>query len=250
MNASASTKQIVVCVHDVSPRHWDRLERIHEFLEALGVGGRYSMLVVPDFWREWPLRDHPEFCAWLRARQSEGVEMLLHGYTHRDETEHSSARARLAARTMTAREGEFYGLTHGEALDRIADGRALLEDILGAEVDGFVAPAWLYSDGARRALRDLGFRVAEDHLSVWRPDTGETVLRGPVVSYASRDRRRIVGSLAWSRTASVALAPVRTVRHAIHPHDFDVNVLISEIRRSLAGFLQKRSPTSYRELAG
>lgn len=244
-----TAKRIVVCVHDVSPKHWERLIRIDAFLSDLGLAGRYSMLVVPDFWGEWPLADHPDFCAWLRARRDEGVEMLLHGYYHRDTTEHRSRLAQLKAVTMTASEGEFLGLSHAEATSRLREGRAVLEYSLGGAIDGFVAPAWLYSAGTRQALAELGFRVAEDHLTVWRPTDGRVVHRSPVVSYASRDRRRIIGSLVWSRTASSVLGPLPVVRHAIHPHDFDVPVLIEEIRRSLAGFTATRSPMRYSELA-
>ena len=114
---------------------------------------------------------------------------------------------------------------------------------------GFVAPAWLYSAGTHAALRELGFTVAEDHLSVWRPTDGKVVHRSPVVSYASRDRRRVLGSLVWSRTASIALAPLSVVRHAIHPHDLDVPSLEAEIERSLRDFLTTRTPLSYEGLA-
>lgn len=242
-------QRIIVCVHDVSPKHTERLARIDALLAELGVGARYSMLVVPDFWGEWPLDEHPAFCEWLRERADAGVEMLLHGFYHQDRSEHDSAVDRLKATVMTAREGEFLGLSYAEARERILAGRKLLEGILGRAVDGFVAPAWLYSEGTREALRDLTFNVAEDHLSVWIPRDERVVHRSPVVSYASRDKRRIVGSLVWSRAASALLAPLPVVRHAIHPHDFDVDALVNEIERSLRGFLRRRSPMSYGELA-
>ncbi|MCB9519430.1 MAG: polysaccharide deacetylase family protein [Myxococcales bacterium] len=245
----SSARYIVPCVHDVTPRHFDRLRRIHDLLETVGIGSRYAMLVVPDFWREWPLLEHPEFCAWLRARADEGVEMLLHGFTHRDESAHTSAAARLAASTLTAREGEFFGLDEATARERLIRGRAVVEEAVGRPVTGFVAPAWLYSAGTHAALRELGFTVAEDHLSVWRPTDGKVVHRSPVVSYASRDRRRVLGSLVWSRTASIALAPLSVVRHAIHPHDLDVPSLEAEIERSLRDFLTTRTPLSYEGLA-
>lgn len=242
-----SSKHIICCVHDVTPRHMERLERIDTFLKELGLGGRYAMLVVPNFWHEWPLDEHPEFCEWLRARADEGVEMLLHGYYHRDETPHASRLKALKAKTMTASEGEFFGLSEQDAAERIERGRAMVEPLTGS-LEGFVAPAWLYSEGAKAALRAAGFRYAEDHMKVWNLQTGKVLHRSPVVSYASRDRRRIAGSLVWSRTASAVLRPLPVVRHAIHPHDFDVDLLIAEIRRSLEGFLERRDPMYYREL--
>lgn len=242
--------EILVCVHDVSPRHAERLRIIHQTLTEAGVGGRYSMLVVPDFWRQWPLEDYPDFNDWLRARADEGVEMILHGFSHQDETEHDSALQAWKARTMTAREGEFFGLSFEEAQERLRAGRTLLEEIIEKPVEGFVAPAWLYSKGARQALESEGFAFAEDHSHVWSPVDGRVALRGPVVSYASRDRRRVLGSIAWSRLSTVVLRRQRVVRFAIHPHDLDVPVLFDELLRALKVFCGRRRPILYRELMG
>ena len=60
---------------------------------------------------------------------------------------------------MTAGEGEFLGLDHAEALSRMRRGKALIEDATGRASAGFIAPAWLYSDDARRALADAGFAL-------------------------------------------------------------------------------------------
>lgn len=240
--------EILVCVHDVSPRHAERLRIIDALLVKQGLQGRYSMLVVPDFWRQWPLEDHPAFCTWLRARADEGVEMILHGFSHQDETEHPSAFQAWKARTMTAREGEFFGLSVEEATARLRDGRAVVERTIGRPVDGFVAPAWLYSAGARQALTQEGFAFAEDHSHVWSPMTGAVALRGPVVSYASRDRLRVVGSLAWSKLSTVVLRGKKTIRFAIHPHDLDVPELFEEVLRALSVFCDARRPILYKEL--
>lgn len=240
--------EILVCVHDVSPRHAERLRIIDELLVKQGLQGRYSMLVVPDFWRAWPLEDYPEFGTWLRARADEGVEMILHGFSHQDETEHASAFQAWKARTMTAREGEFLGLSLQEATTRLQEGRAVVERTIGRKVEGFVAPAWLYSAGAREALKNEGFRFAEDHSHVWSPVSGAVALRGPVVSYASRDRLRVLGSLAWSRLSTVVLRGKKTIRFAIHPHDLDVPELFEEVLRALSVFCERRRPILYAEL--
>lgn len=239
---------ILVCLHDVSPRHMARLRIIDETLVKAGLQGRYSMLVVPNFWRQWPLEEHPEFGEWLRDRAEEGVEMILHGFSHQDETEHSSSIQAWKARTMTAREGEFFGLSYEEARARLQDGRRVVESLIERRVDGFVAPAWLYSEGARLALKDEGFQFAEDHSQVWNPQTAKVALRGPVVSYASRDRLRVVGSLVWSRLSTVVLRQQQTVRFAIHPHDLDVPELFAELLRALNAFCAYRRPILYREL--
>lgn len=241
-------KKILVCVHDVTPRHTDRLRRIDDLLVKHGVGARYSMLVVPNFWHQWPIGEDAAFGTWLRGMHARGVEMILHGFYHRDETPHTSRLARWKATTMTASEGEFFGLDTRDAKQRIEAGRGVVQQILGAPVTGFVAPAWLYSAGTRQALKETGFTVAEDHLAVWNPQTDRTLLRGPVVGYASRDRRRIATSLLWSTAATRVLRPLGTTRLAIHPHDFDVPSLEREIGRALGSFLSRRQAVLYGEL--
>src|SRR5205085_903779 len=81
---------------------------------------------------------------------------------------------RLSAGFMTAGEGEFLGLSKGEAEMRIADGGALIGDVIGRPIAGFVAPAWLYGRAALDALAACAIPIAEDHLRVRSPKTGET----------------------------------------------------------------------------
>ena len=136
-------KLLLASIHDVSPRFETEIDRLADRFESrLGLP-RFSMLVVPDFWGSAPLAKAPAFGAKLRRWADRGVEMLLHGWTHRDDSRHPSRVAAFKARHLTAGEGEFLGVAHAEALRRMQDGRALLEDILGRPVGGFVAPARL-----------------------------------------------------------------------------------------------------------
>ncbi len=238
-------KRLLLSIHDVTPAHSERIARLEAGIaEAVNGSANYAMLVVPDFHARAPIVGDRAFHAWLRARADAGVEMLLHGWFHQDRATHTGAAA-WKAKHMTAGEGEFLGLSLADATARLRDGRKLLEDIIGRAVTGFVAPAWLYGAGARSALADEGFALAEDHMRVWSPASGALLARGPVVSYASRSRGRILSSLAWSRVATTALAGLRTARVALHPHDVDVPALGRESRRAIRAFLLDRSLGRY-----
>lgn len=241
-------RRILVSLHDVTPAHLPRLEEIVAFLDRIGVGPRFAMLVVPDFWSRWPVREDGAFRDWLRRQAARGVEIVLHGYTHRDEVRHRHPWRRWQARFLTAGEGEFLGLSVREAEVRLAAGRALLEEILGQPVEGFVAPAWLYGPGSRKALTAADFAIAEGRWSVWSPRSGRTLAHGPVVAYAGRTRGRLMASVFWSRLAEALLAPCRTLRFAIHPHDFDHPPLKREIERFLRRQLETRTCGPYRDL--
>ncbi|RMD89878.1 MAG: DUF2334 domain-containing protein [Alphaproteobacteria bacterium] len=246
--AAARDRRILVSLHDVTPAHFARLRDIVATLERIGVGSRFAMLVVPDFWSRWPLPAHRSFVDWLREQAGRGAEILLHGYTHRDDRHHRHPWHRLRAHWLTAGEGEFLGLDGAEARRRLDTGRTMLEDLLDGPIDGFVAPAWLYGPDSRQALAAAGFEIAEGRWSVWSPRRGRTLARGPVVAYAGRTRGRLMGSLLWSHLAGPLLAGCRVLRLAIHPHDFDHVPLRHEIERFLRRQMETRRCGRYRDL--
>ncbi|GAA0679301.1 hypothetical protein FHT00_003132 [Sphingomonas insulae] len=236
-------KRLFASIHDVSPRFEGEVDRLLDHL-APHVGRRLAMLVVPDHWNSAPIT--PAFARRLRSWADEGIEMFVHGWTHRDDSRHAGAAAGFKARHMTAGEGEFLGLGHAEALQRMRRGKALVEDVTGRAATGFIAPAWLYSEGARAALADAGFALAEDHARVWRPG-GAVVARGPVITWASRTRMRQWSSLAAAGALRHALQPTCNVRIAVHPGDTTVPALLASITATFAAFRRHR-PSAYADL--
>ena len=156
---------LLTSIHDVGPRSESQVERLRAHLGAQVPVEKIAMLVVPDHWGEAPLRAGTPFATKLRGWAESGAEMFVHGWFHRDTSEHESFAARMKARHMTASEGEFLGLDEETAYRRMTEGRALIEDIIGRPVAGFIAPAWLYGPGAHAAMARAGFALAEDH---WR----------------------------------------------------------------------------------
>lgn len=248
MPNSSCEKRLLVSIHDVCPPFEGQVDALLGRLRETLGGTRLAMLVVPNFRDEAPLSRSPAFRARLRAWSDEGVEMILHGWTHRDDQHHSGRWTAFKARHFTAREGEFLGLSRGEAERRIALGRAMLEDAIGRPVDRFVAPAWLYGEGSRAALRDQGFALAEDHWRVWRPDTGTVLARGPVITWASRSPRRRASSLAFAAVARHALAAMPVVRVATHPGDVGSPPIMASIDRTMRTLLRHRHASAYGEL--
>ena len=209
---------------------------------------RLAMLVVPDHWRGNTVRTASPFAQKLRRWSDAGVEMILHGWSHRDDADHEGWKNRFRAKHMTAGEGEFLGLSRVEAHARLTRGRALLEDITGKPVNAFIAPAWLYGDGARDALNECGFTIAEDHMRVWNPATGQRLAKGPVISWASRSHTRIMSSLLFAELAPVLLARQELVRIALHPGDATVPSLMRSIERTLRHFARGREVVRYADL--
>ncbi|MBB4101153.1 DUF2334 domain-containing protein [Sphingomonas kyeonggiensis] len=241
-------RRLLASIHDVSPRHEAAVDQLLEEFARAGVT-RLAMLVVPDFWREAEIRRGSPYATRLRNWAEGGVEIFLHGYSHRDETEHASWQDRVKARQMTAGEGEFLGLDAEEAERRIHAGRTLIEDITGKPIAGFIAPAWLYGEGTHAAMKNLGIPLAEDHMRVWDPVAGRVLVNTPVITWATRTRMRMLSSLAVASVARTIPLP-RIVRLGVHPGDVTVPATLSSVRRTVAKIARTHMPSHYRDMAG
>ncbi len=238
------TRRLLASIHDVGPKFESHIDQLVGLLERRVGAANFAMLVVPDHWDEAPLSASPAFQAKLRRWADGGVEMFLHGWRHRDD----AAVRGFAQKHMTAGEGEFSALSGAEAGIRIAEGRKIVEDAIGRPVAGFIAPAWLYSQGAIDAVRDAGFALAEDHLKVWQPVSGRVVARGPVITWASRSRSRIRSSLMVAAAARALPHALPTARIAVHPGDVTVPALLDSIDATFARFAATHVVSRYADL--
>ncbi len=245
--ADGSGKLLLASIHDVGPRFEREVDQLAELLVRCLGEPRFAMLVVPDHWGAAPLREAPAFGRNLREWSDQGVEIFVHGWYHKDEARHSRL-DQIKARVLTASEGEFLGLDRQIAAQRMADGKALIEDIIGRPAAGFIAPAWLYGPGAHQALAQSGFALAEDHMRVWQPATGHVVARGPVMTWASRSRSRQLSSLAFAGLARYCLQGLKVARVAVHPGDTSVPALLGSIEKTLKAFARRRPAGRYADL--
>jgi uncharacterized protein len=236
---------LLASIHDVSPRFESEIDALIDTLQP-HVGSRIAMLVVPNHWGDAPIDPRSAFAARIRKWSDEGFETFLHGFYHRDDGRHERLFGRLRAHVMTAGEGEFLGLSRSEAAARISSGRKLLEDITGRSIAGFVAPAWLYSEGTLQALADAEIPVAENHLRVWSPVTGAELARGPVITWASRTTLRLLSSLAVA--SALRRAPIPALRVGVHPSDVRHRSLLRSIGKTLKLAASGRSAASYARL--
>ncbi len=241
-------RQLLLSIHDVSPVHAERLDRLMPIADAHAGFGGYALLLVPDFHGKGRIDSDPAFLARVRAMIDAGAEPFLHGFYHLDTSEHQDSGAQLRAKLMTAGEGEFLGLDAAAARERLREGRDMVEQAIGRSVAGFIAPAWLYSEASRAMVAEEGFAIAEDHWRVWRPADGAVLTRGPVVTYATRTPMRLASSILWSRVAGPVLAGQDVVRVGLHPHDVDSPAIIREIDRFLGSLVEKRAVARYADL--
>jgi hypothetical protein len=213
----ADTERCVLLVlHDVAPQTWPDYQPFVEAVDALG-SIPMTLLVVPDFHKRSPIAADSRFQKAMGQRLDRGDELALHGYYHCDDSPAPRTPRDYFMRRIFTWEGEFYALERDQALARLHAGVHLFER-LGWPLHGFVAPAWLMSQGTREALRDLSFSYTSDPQRLFTlPDFSPIDAPGMVWSARSAWRRGV--SKLISDQLEHTFQTAQTIRLGLHPVD-------------------------------
>ncbi|WP_295485615.1 DUF2334 domain-containing protein [uncultured Pseudomonas sp.] len=215
-DAHTSARSLILVLHDVAPETWPDYQPFVEAIDALGEVPM-TWLVVPDFHHRNALHRSPTFCRLLDRRLARGDELALHGFYHADDGPAPRGPGEFFMRRIYTHEGEFYALEQQEAMQRLEAGLELFT-ALGWPVSGFVAPAWLMSEGTRQALRQLPLRYTSTPQHLYSlPDF--TAIEAPGLVWSARS--------AWRRGLSRVLCDwqvrrwhkAETLRLGLHPVD-------------------------------
>jgi predicted deacetylase len=216
MVESMNNPAVLLVLHDVAPSTWTDYQPFVEAVDALG-NVPMTWLVIPNFHRHNTLGAHPAFCRMLDTRAARGDELALHGYFHDDQEPRPTTPRDWFMRRVYTHEGEFYRLSRETALARLRDGIDVFQRH-GWPLHGFVAPAWLMSDGTRQALCELPFSYTSDPLHLYRlPDFTAIDAPGLVWSARSAWRRGLSKLVCEQREQRWRQAPV--IRLGLHPVD-------------------------------
>ncbi|MGC3933665.1 DUF2334 domain-containing protein [Pseudomonas atacamensis] len=228
-------KAVCLVLHDVAPSTWADYQPFVEAVDALG-DVPMTWLVVPDFHRHDALDANPAFRRVLDARVARGDELALHGYYHDDQEPLPNNPRDWFMRRVYTHEGEFYRLSREAALARLHAGLEMFQRY-DWPVQGFVAPAWLMSDGTRQALRELPLSYTSDPQHLYRlPDFSSIDAPGLVWSARSAWRRGLSKILSEQREQRWREASV--IRLGLHPvdmrHRFSRDYWLHTLQRLLA----------------
>ncbi|MFD2642258.1 DUF2334 domain-containing protein [Pseudomonas japonica] len=214
--APRAGRSVLLVLHDVAPETWPDYQPFVEAVDALGQIPM-TLLVVPDFHRRNAVERNTSFRRILDHRLVRGDELALHGYYHADDGPAPRTPGEYFMRRLYTWEGEFYALSQDQALQRLGAGIELFRR-LDWPLSGFVAPAWLMSEGTRQALRQLPLHYTSDPQHLYRlPDFTPVTAPGLVWSARSAWRRGL--SRAVSAVQERRMADASTIRLGLHPVD-------------------------------
>jgi predicted deacetylase len=235
MAESTNLPAVLLVLHDVAPSTWADYQPFVAAVDALGQVPM-TWLVVPDFHRHNALNAHPAFRRLLDERVARGDELALHGYFHDDQEPGPTTPRDWFMRRVYTHEGEFYRLSRESALARLRAGIDVFQRY-DWPLHGFVAPAWLMSDGTRQALRELPLSYTSDPQHLYRlPEFTAINASGLVWSARSAWRRGLSKLVCEQREQRWCQAPV--IRLGLHPvdmrHRFSRDYWLKTLERLLA----------------
>jgi predicted deacetylase len=234
---------LLVSIHDVSPLTLPEARRAVDLALSMGVDVRaLTVLAIPRHEDRAALDEDPATRDWLNRLADAGACVAIHGLSHRMRGATRHPARWVWAHGFARGQGEFYLLSEEEASERIAAARGIFRRAgLERGPTGFVPPAWLASEGARKAVRDAHFGFHE-------------LLGGIVHRGTGVHARRLIGfgSLTGIEAAATALygrwqarREAADVRLAIHPGDMNRAVTTRAIRRALELLVNRLRPVNY-----
>jgi hypothetical protein len=241
---------VSVEVHDVAPATWRECASVLRMLDDVGAT-HLSLLVVPYYHRGRTVDAAPRVRRVLEHRLARGDELALHGYSHLDEEPPPrSVRGYVERRLLTRAEGEFAAIDEASATWRLARGVEMFH-ALDWPLYGFVPPAWLLGDAARRAVERCGhaFEYVSVRRGVYRLPTWRFA-RSATLAYSPDRVWRRAMSRAMIRREMQRARTLPLLRLAIHPQDARVPEVMNHwctlVEEALAG----RTPVTKHQWAG
>lgn len=226
-------RRLCISLHDVAPATLEDCANALGFLDRLQLGP-VALLVVPDYHGCGRADRDLHFARFIDERIRRGDEVVLHGFRHADCAPRGSGLLDwLERRVYTAGEGEFSRLDIDTARTRILRGLAVLRSA-GWQPQGFVAPAWLMSEGTLEALEELPLKYCCTRDRVTVLASGRRI-SAPSLVVSTRAAWRRVLSQAWNQARSSLHASSPILRAALHPADLRYPEIERLWRRLLTG---------------
>lgn len=224
----AAPPEIILSIHDVSPRSLPKVQEILATLTPRQVAN-CTLLVIPGV--GWT----PPTLNILREWQRRGCRLTGHGWCHRSLPPrtvyhwlHSRLVSRDAAEHLSRRPRELKSLLQG-CYDWFAGAQLLPPDL-------YVPPAWAMGNLSKPALHALPFKMVEYANGVYHTQLG-TFRPLPLVGFEADTPLRSLLLRGWNRiNYAVAVRSGRPLRVAIHP--FDLRLRLAAALRSLLALQQ------------
>jgi len=239
---------LIISLHDVAASTFPMVRAQFDQLGAMGAS-RVSILAIPRYHGQERLEDDGRLCEWLRVCESQGHEVVLHGWTHQSpELRIQNSGGRTVQQWFyeemyTTGEAEFFGIGYGEAHERIGSGVRLFQS-LGLRPRGFIAPAWLMNGAVEKAAKDQGLMYTNTISELIHLPSGKRRAARSCV-WSTRAAWRRGCSRLWNAALFRRLENCELLRISLHPDDLEHPAIWRQITRFIGLALRNRRALTY-----
>jgi predicted deacetylase len=231
-------RRFLLSIHDVWPGNFDVVDGHCRILRRFGAR-HIALLVVPAYHGKRAVEAAPDFLAWLREKESEGSEILLHGYHHlmlerlsAPGSVRRSAWGRWVNRKLVGDEAEFCGLPEADRVRLLDLGMESMAKA-GLSASGFVAPTW-HGAPPKPALQAQGLDLWEGRFLLHHLPSGASRFIPPLAWDAPGKDARLMGGKPWL----AALSSLPFIKVALHPGDLESPSALRVVESVFAGSLE------------
>jgi predicted deacetylase len=216
---------IIWSLHDVSPATIDRATSIVDVMVEAGVRDLAILIVPSGVWTDGQLET-------LRTWERAGHVLGAHGWTHRGIAPRGIYH-RLHSALFSRDVAEHLGRSADEVREIVARGVQWFADAGLVPPRLYVPPAWALGAMPLPEFAGTSFRWVETLSGIYDVSAAH-FRRLPLVGFEADTGFR-AASLRVSNASNYALvrATRRSLRAAVHPHDFELR-LAGDLRRLLA----------------
>lgn len=238
----------IVSIHDASPAFSSELKEMVSELESHGIIPK-SILAIPNYQERYNILKDDRFLSWIHSLTEKGDEIVHHGYNHlAGQGKHSSFYNYLYDRFFAKGCEEFQYLSYREAEDKIRLGKEIFHRG-GIDCQGFVAPGWLMSQEAERALVAEGYRYAT-FIKLFRDYGRGMDVKSEVVRFISRPKLQdYLYRLYDFYLIKIKEKRGELVRVALHPSDVRFGKPFQYALRLIGQLKKDRIPVTYLDFA-
>ena len=214
---SKNKVQALVSIHDVMPHNLDKIDNCLLQLQRNHITSCY-LLVVPGLnWDDQTLNR-------LRHYVTEGHELVAHGWEHKA-AKIDSLYHHLHSFIVSRDVAEHLSLNTADALALMCRSRAWFSRNGLPEPGYYVPPAWALGNLTINDLVETGFNYVESISGII--DLKKQQLHAlPLMGFEADTTLRVAGVFLFNFLNLTAsnIFPDRTLRVAIHPDDFDLQL--------------------------
>ncbi len=244
-------RKILISFHDICPSHIHRIKKGEALLRSWGVS-HLSFLYIPDYHGlndQINRSDWSEYLGWIDQKQSRKYQWILHGYSHlrKQPSNRDAVQSKRRIHLFSGGEEEFLDLDSEKIREHLEKGIDLFRNQFSRKAKGFIAPAWKYNPALIPILREMDFKMTENHDSIYLLRE-ERSIDAPVITWATRSILLKYSSLLVCPQLERLWRRREHLRLAVHPYDFDHTTTIRNIEKVIKRALRNRQQILYSDL--